>query len=649
MLALAAEIAWAGDTGDTDGGADPDGGGGKREWLLRQRSPGGVPRGRSMAVATDAFLALPPLLPDEPAGWVSIGPAPLRSDQGLAPMPHAGPFAGRASAIAFDATDPDVMYAGFAIGGVWKTTDGAATWRHIGDDIPSGAIGSIAVDPEDPATVWVGTGEDALWAGAGGRGLFVSHDAGATFAHVGGDRWDEDAISRLVIDPLTGDLYVGVAFAIHGWDGFCETSFQTTSDHGLFVTSDGGATFSRVRGGDVTDFDLDRATDPPMMFLGDYDSGVWRSIDGGHTWAQPAGLPVRAVNLHVGVSTDPNLVYVGGGVNGAKAGVWRSIDGGQSFTAVPDAPDYCYDQCYFQNAVTVDPDEPGTVYLGGGICAVWKIDDAAGVAPIVSTDACARSWWLADVHPDTHDLVFDGTGSLWAVNDGGLAVSTDRAATWTRPVDGVSAIQMYGVCVDPADPEATYAGAQDNGTMRRATDGWDSVTTGDGGPCAVDAGDPSVVLVSTQYASIARSTRKFDGGDYRYTFDASGQRAPFIAPLVADPGTAHRFYVGTYRLLRSDDGGQTWAAISDDLTAGEGQPTCFGEAWGGADDVLSAIAVAPSDANTVYTGSEVGEIAYTHDGGATWTHIGREGVLPPRWVTSLAVDAVDADVVYAGF
>lgn len=650
MLALVAEVAWAtdtADTGDTDAGADPDAGG-MRTWLLSQRSPGGVPRGHEIAAATDAFLALPPLLPDDASTWVAIGPAPLRTDTGFAPMPKAGPAAGRASAMAFDPTDPDVMYAGFAIGGVWKTTDGAATWSHIGDAIPSGAIGSIAVDPEDPATVWVGTGEDALWAGNGGRGLFVSHDAGASFTHVGDDRWDEDAISRIVIDDATGDVYVGVAFGIHGWDGFCEVDSNGGSDHGLFVTSDEGATFTRLHGGDVTDFDIDEATTPRTFFVGDYDTGIWRSTDDGAHWTQPTGLPARPQNLQIGLSGDPSLIYAAGGVSYSKGGAFRSFDGGRSFEAIPGAPDYGYDQCYFQNAVTVDPADPGVLYLGGGLCAVWKLDDAGGPAPVVTTDSCARNWWQSKVHPDVHDLVFDGTGALWSLNDGGLAVSTDGATTWTRPVDGISAIQMYGVCVDPNDPIATYAGAQDNGTMRRTADGWEGVTTGDGGPCAVDSGDGRVVLVSAQYAAITRSDRKFDGGQYAYTFDAEGTRAPFIAPLVADPSTHHRFYVGTYRLLRSDDGGRTWDAISDDLTAGTGQPACFGEG-GRQDDVLSAIAVAPSDANTLYTGSEAGEIAYSHDGGATWTHTGRAGVLPPRWVTSLAVDAVDANVVYAGF
>jgi hypothetical protein len=656
MLFAVAESAFAQEDPDEDPGAEAQEEREAREWLRRQRFPTGAPHGRAVLDAIDAWDALPPRLPDDPTGWVSTGPAPLATDVGGAPLPNAGPNSGRASAIAFDPTDPDVIYAAFGLGGVWKSTDAGASWMPIGDDLPTQSIGELLVDPRDPQTLWVGTGEDALWMGEGGRGLFVSHDGGGSFAHVGDDRWDGDAISRLLIDG-EGRLYVGVAFGVHGKDGFCETSWADDGDHGLFRSTDDGAHFTRLREGDITDLAIDESVAPPLLILGDYDTGVWRSADDGASWVTPDGLPEVPWNLHVAIApSDPLVVYAAGGVSGNRAGAFVSLDGGLTFAAIPGAPDYCYGQCYYQNAVAVDPIDPSRVFLGGGLCAVWRIDDATGETPIVDDVACQQNWTRSEVHPDTHDLVFDPSGALWAVEDGGLAVSSDGGTHWDQPLDGVATIQLYGICVDPADPVAAYAGAQDNGTMRQTADGWEGVTTGDGGPCAVSSGDPSTVIVSTQYASILRSGRSFSGGTPLWTFytdctngPGCGDRAGFIAPLANHPGVTGRFYVGTYRLWASDDGAETWTPLSGDLTGGERSVTCFGAYGYPWDDVLTAIAASPSDPDTVYTGSEGGVLSSTHDHGDHWTTVGAIGRLPARWVTSLAVDAVDPDVAYAGF
>jgi hypothetical protein len=255
-------------------------------------------------------------------------------------------------------------------------------------------------------------------------------------------------------------------------------------------------------------------------------------------------------------------------------------------------------------------------------------------------------------------------GVVYTASDGGLARTKDGGGTWERLNEGVGTTQLYGLCVDGTNPEIVYGGAQDNGSFVRlsAAGDWKGVITGDGGPCAVDSGDPNVVLMTGEGGSIIRSKDGFKKLSPTFVFEPDDpsckvgtdpgcqDRTGFIAPIASDPSTKGTFYMGTYRLWQSKDGGTAkgWKAISPDLTGGTSSVSCVTGKGGQGDDVLSTITVAPSSPATIYTGSQGGVIQVTADGGATWTDI-TKAPLPGRWVSGIAVDPVNADTVYAAF
>ncbi|MEP7119986.1 MAG: MYXO-CTERM sorting domain-containing protein [Byssovorax sp.] len=635
--------------------------------------PRAFPRGK------DPVKPLGPTPPADPtedpakATWDFLGPAPLDVSKGVYATPNMSPTGGRTSAIAVDPTNSNIVYVGTAMGGVWKSSDNGKTWKPLMDDQPSLAVGSIAVDPATPSTVYVGTGEPAYRGGYGGRGLYKSTDAGATWSKIGGDGFDALTIGRLILDGA--DIYLAAAFGAAGRGENCTSTYSGDPGQGAYKSTDGGKTFALLRAGRTVDLEVDTTVTPRRLYLSDYDTGVQRSVDGGKTWTAPTGIPASPYGRAEIATTaaDPNVVYVGQG-EGSIAHVYRSTDAGQTFTELAGAPNYCYSQCDYDNSVMADPTDASTVWLGGGLCAIYKTTtglaaqtDWANVSlPNGNCGGSYENWSLGRVHPDVHAIGFDpkNPAVVYAASDGGLARTSDGGATWARLNEGVGTVQLYGLCVDSTDPDIVYGGAQDNGSFVRlsAAAGWKGVLTGDGGPCAVDSGDPNVVLMSGEGGSVIRSKDGFKKLPPQFVFEpddpnckvgtdpACQDRTGFIAPIAADPVTKDTFYMGTYRIWQSTLGGTkpSWKAISKDLTGGLNSVPCVSAKGGKGDDVLSTITVAPSSPATIYTGSQGGVISVTADGGATWTNI-TKAPLPKRWVSGIAVDPLNADTVYAAF
>ena len=661
-------------------------------WFSQRAYPAGeIPEG-AYAVAESAWSKIarafprgaspmkplgptPPSAPGEDplkATWDFLGPAPLDVSKGAQSTPNMSPTSGRTSAIAVDPTNSNIVYVGTAMGGVWKSIDNGKSWKPLMDNQPSLAVGSIAIDPASPSIVYVGTGEPAYRGGYGGRGLYKSTDSGATWTKIGGDGFDELTIGRLVLDG--GDIYLAAAFGAAGRGENCTSTHSGAAGQGAYKSIDGGKTFTLLRAGRTVDLEVETSVTPRRLYLSDYDTGVHRSVDGGKTWTDPTGIkasPYGRAEIAI-TAADPSVVYVGMG-DGNIAHVYRSTDAAQTFTELAGAPDYCYSQCDYDNSVMADPTDANTVWLGGGLCAIYKTTTGLAaqtdwVNVSLTGNNCGGSfenWTLGHVHPDVHAIGFDpkNPAIVYTASDGGLARTKDGGGTWERLNEGVGTVQFYGLCVDATDPDIVYGGAQDNGSFVRTTaaGAWKGVLTGDGGPCAVDSGDPNIVLMSGEGGSVIRSkdgfkkqapTLVFKPDDPNCKLGTAGcqDRTGFIAPIAADPGTKGTFYMGTYRIWKSTDGGTKadWKILSKDLTGGLNSVPCVSAKGGKGDDVLSTINVAPSSPATIYTGSQGGVISVTADGGATWTNV-TKAPLPKRWVSGIAVDPVNADTVYAAF
>lgn len=661
-----------------------------QRWWLRQRVyPGttlpiaaqrkaqkaikAVPRARRKAPSPGS--PQPPQPPAPPPAWTFVGPAPVQTTQGSLVTPNMSPSAGRASAIAVNPQNPQIVYAGFALGGVWKSTNGGDSWTPLMDDQPTLSIGSILLDPNNPEKLWVGTGEPAYYAGYAGQGIFQSTNGGQSFTLLAGAPFDGLAVSRLVLDEQTGDLYAAASFGIRGRGEVCTNTYFDAPGQGLYRSTNGGVDWTLLKAGKIVDVEVDQSVTPRVIHVSDYETGLHRSINGGSSFSQPTGLPQVAERIEVGFSpADPTIVYAAFS-QGVTSTTYVSHDRGASYAEIPGAPDHCYSQCTYDNAVAVHPTDPDTIYLGGGLCPAWKGTGASTGSPSWSAvsmpnQTCEQgfaNWYLGTMHPDIHWITFDPTNPevVYYATDGGVAKSTDGGATWQRKNDGVGTLQFYAICASPTDATRIVGGTQDNGSMVKTSQSltWRGLVSGDGGPCAFDAGDAKTILISNFEGSVFRTGNGFGSNGLATVFNADpsscvpnvdkgcGDRSGFISPLIGDPVTPGVFYVGTYRLWKNDNQGKAsgWKPVSDDLTAGQASVPCPDAAsFPQFDDVLNAIAVAPSAPSTIYTGSQAGVLQVTTDGGGTWTRIDK-APLPNRWVSGIAVDPADSKVVYVAY
>lgn len=612
--------------------------------------------------------------------WTPIGPQP--SDSAA-----FGLNAGRVSALAVDPTDFNRVYLGGAQGGVWKTTNGGITWAPLTDDQPSLAIGALAIDPSSctPApctTIYAGTGEQVFSLDAYyGAGILKSTDGGASWqtlgqgvfagplnAIVGGAR-----ISSLAVHPTDRNILLA------GVQKFVNLSGGISS--GIYRSADGGATWTQVLAGAVGTevvFARDPASQQVLAYaaLGshratgvsgnsDPDNGVYKSTDGGATWTRLPGsganvLPTaNAGRIEIAVApSNPNTVYAGiqdssSADFGSLLGFFKTTDGGQNWTRLANTPDYCTDQCWYDHVVRVHPNNANVVYAGGAASAA----NNQAIYLARSTDGGAT--WTSIVtgsngvtpHVDQHAFAFGFTATtavrLYIGNDGGVwsADVTNPTAplNWTNLNATLALTQFYpGHSFHPSSEDVGIGGTQDNGTQKyTGALTWDVVTCGDGGWTAIDPAVPSTVYATCQDIDIRKSYHDGNRGSFAPadTGINFADRGEFIPPLVLDPNIPQRLYFGTFRVYQTNDGAQSWAAISPDLP-------------GGAED-LTAIAVAPGDSNVVYAGASSGRVFVNLNAGAgtgasgSWVQV--SAGLPSRFLTQLAVDPLVAATAYATF
>jgi photosystem II stability/assembly factor-like uncharacterized protein len=584
---------------------------------------------------------------------------------------------GRIAALEALESDPDVIYAGAATGGVWKTTDGGITWTPIFDDQPASSIGAIAVFQPNPDIVWVGTGESNVRNSMGvGRGIWKSLDAGRTWRFVGLPR--SERISRILLHPTDPDVAYVAALGPAWSDG---------TERGVYRTTDGGESWERVLYTNPSTGAADLVMDPsnpnhliaamwdfrrfPWSFRsGGPGSGIHVTWDGGESWTRLTdrdGLPKGELG-RMGLAfarSNPNVVYAL--VEAEKSALLRSDDGGAKWRTISDAPNVNPRPFYYAD-IEVDPVNENRIYR---LASNLDVSEDAG-----KTFRNLTPW--SSVHPDHHALWIEPTRGeiLYNGNDGGVFVSRNRGSTW-RFVENLPLAQFYHLSYDMERPFNVYGGLQDNGSWKGPSEVWEvpgfggntidaskwvTIGFGDGFAAAVDPQDPDYLYSMSQGGFInrvdqrtgewksIRPQRPADGTELRFNWNAG---------LAVDPFQAGTIYYGSQFVHRTSDRGQTWEIISPDLTTNNPEWQKQEESGGLTKDVTAAenyttiVAIAPSPVQqgVIWVGTDDGNVQVTRDGGQSWTNVVRNvrGVPANSWVPNIEASRFDAGTAYVAF
>ncbi|RMG68619.1 MAG: glycosyl hydrolase [Bacteroidetes bacterium] len=579
---------------------------------------------------------------------------------------------GRIADLAVNPHDPAEYYVAVASGGVWKTVNAGTTYEPIFDSQGSYSIGCITLDPSNPATVWVGTGENnGQRSVAYGDGIYRSTDGGATWEHMG--LKESEHIGKIIVHPDDPNT-VWVAAQGPLWsDG---------GDRGLYKTTDGGKTWRKVLEVDeytgANDIVID-PRNPDILYASTWQrarkvwtfigggpgSGLYRSVDGGETWQKSQqGLPggdLGRIGLAIS-PVDPDVVYAIAEAEGDKGGFYRSTDRGASWQK---RNDLTTSGNYYQEIVC-DPHNVDRVYV---------MDTYAHV----TSDGGQTFSRLGERHKhvDNHAMWIDPRDPDHYLMgcDGGLYETWDAAATWQfKP--NLPVTQFYKVATDQATPFYNiYGGTQDNfslgGPSRTinqqgiTNSDWYATNGGDGFESQVDPEDPNIVYAQAQYGYLVRYDRR--SGENISIQPQPGEGEPGLrwnwdAPLLISPHKATRLYFAANKLFRSEDRGNNWTAISPDLSRQLDRNTLpvMGRVWG-MDAVaknrstsiygnIVALDESPLQEGLLYVGTDDGLVQISDNGGESWQRLESFPGVPDRtYVNMLKASQHDANTVYAIF
>jgi hypothetical protein len=525
-----------------------------------------------------------------PAGagtpWISIGPRNVN---------------GRVKSLAVDPTNADIIYAGAASGGVWKSIDAGESWRPLWDAQESLAIGSLAVAPSAPNTIYVGTGEWTPGWGPSypGAGVYVSTD--------GGNNWTRHAsvvarrIAKVVVsqaDPLT--VYVA------GNSGF-ERSI------------DGGVSWTIIHAGQISDAVID-PNDAQTIYINVTNDRIYKTTDGGGMWTPlntgPTGASASWIKLAIGRSGTHGSQFLLARSGGT---IWKSIDGGSNWSTL--AGSHATGYVGWCDMIAVAPDNED-IFMVGGV-GVERTADGGGM-------------WssIGGLHSDQHQAVFAPSNAniVYECNDGGVYRSTDKGATFKKVSDGLVVTQFYDIGSWSHISTVVGGGAQDNGTSM-TTGGltWTQINGWDGGYFVIHPTDPRTIYSEHQNTDLFKTV---DGGA-SWTNIVAGLSGgtPWVGVIAMDMNNPNRLYVGTSRVFRTTDGCATPWVPSSQVLAGS----------------VSSLAVSLNDSNRVYAAAG-SHIYRSDDAGVTNPWADKTAApLPGRSITDIAIDDADKNRVAITF
>ncbi|WP_167605159.1 WD40/YVTN/BNR-like repeat-containing protein [Maribellus sediminis] len=589
--------------------------------------------------------------------WRSIGPAWA---------------SGRIADFAVNPKNPKEYYVGVASGNVWKTENNGTTWKPIFDNYGSYSIGIVELDPNNPNVVWVGTGENNHQRALGyGDGVYKSLDGGKSFKNMG--LKESRQIGGIVIDPRNSDVvFVAAEGSVWG----------PGEERGLYKSTDGGETWNQVlsisENTGVNNVVMD-PSNPDIMYAtseqrrrtsftkigGGPESAVYKSTDGGENWRKiMKGLPgVHLGGMGIDVSpVDPNYVYLIVEAADDKGGFFRSTDKGESWEKMSDY----HSSGQYYNEIVCDPKDVDKVYSTETVSKV-TVDGGKNWSSISTRGR----------HVDDHAIWIDpaDTDHYIIGGDGGIYETWDAGQTFDFK-ENLPVTQFYRVFVDDAEPfYNVYGGTQDNNSMGGPSrtisrsgvvnDEWYVTMGGDGFWAATEPGNPDIVYTEYQYGNMSRYDKKSGERISIKPRERKGEltyKWNWNTPLIVSPHLKTRLYVAANKVFRSDDRGNTWEVISDDLTAQVDRNSfpVMGKYWPSdavAKDVstsqwgtIVALDESKIKEGLLYAGTDDGVISVTENGGDDWTQVKAfPGVPEYTTVSDLAADRFDENVVYATF
>jgi len=623
-----------------------------------------------------AFLMLPPAILSSGQETEKKKPEDTFSSgtfQGLK-LRSIGPAltSGRISALAVDPKDRTHYYVAAASGGVWKTTNAGTNWNPVFEGEGSYSVGAVALDPANPAVVWVGTGENnSQRSVAYGDGVYKSEDGGKSWKNTGLKK--SEHIGRILIDPRNSNVvYAAAQGPLWGPGG----------ERGLYKTTDGGKTWSASlvisENTGVTDIVMD-PKNPDFLIAASYqrrrhvwtlinggpESGLHRSADGGITWTKIAsGLPSVDIG-RIGLAMSPadsRVIYATVEAAMKKGGIFRSTDHGVTWEK---RNDYDAGAMYY-GKIFADPKDVDRIYV-------------MGVFIMVSDDGgkTLRRLGEKSKHVDNHAMWIDPADTDYYLVgcDGGLYESFDRGTTWAYKAN-LPVTQFYDITVDNASPfYNVYGGTQDNFSLggpsrTRSASGitnadWFVTTGGDGFQSRVDPEDPNIIYAESQYGGLVRFDRRTGEQMGIQPMEGKGEeplRWNWDSPLIISPHKHTRLYFAADRLFRSEDRGDSWKAISGELSRGidRNRLPVMGKVWG-PDAVAknastsfygncTALSESPKKEGVIYVGTDDGLIHVSEDGGTGWRRIEKFPGIPEMTYVSRILTSQHAEgMVYASF
>ncbi len=587
-------------------------------------------------------------------------------------------MSGRIADIAIHPEDNNLWYVAVGSGGVWKTTNAGTSWESIFDGQKSYSIGSITIDPSNPHTIWVGSGENVGGRHVGyGDGIYRSRDGGANWENMGLKA--SERISKIIIHPDNSDV---IWVAVQG------PLWNKGGERGLYKSTDGGKSWNRTLVGDegddlwtgVTDLVID-PRNPDVLYAATWQrhrtvaayvgggpkTGLHRSTDGGETWEKlSGGLPsgnLGKIGLAISPQ-NPDVLYAAIELNQRMGAVYRSSDRGSSWEKRSDTVSGGTGPHYYQELVA-SPHAFDRIYL-------------MDVRIQISDDGGSNFRTMDEVHKhsDNHALVFraDDPDYLLAGTDGGLYESFDLAQNW-RYVSNLPITQFYKIAVDDAEPfYQVYGGTQDNNTQGAPSrtdtlhgvqnSDWEVVLFADGHQPATEPGNPDIMYAEWQQGNLVRVDRTTGELVYIQPQPEAGEPAErfnWDAPILVSAHDPKRIYFGSQRVWRSDNRGDSWRAISDDLTRNQERITLEVMdrewSWDAPWDMLAmstyntitSLAESPITDGILYAGTDDGFIQVSSNGGESWTSISvgdLPGVPDTAFVNDIKADLYDADTVY---